>query len=154
MKSALPSLDSVAASLPAASQSAKPRSITRFFPVGARYLMGVPLAIFGLNGFLNFIPQPEVVMPEKALTFVTALMVSGYMMPLIAATLLVSGVLLVVNRFVPLALLFLAPFLVNSLGFHLFLEKSGLPMALVFVALELYLAWVYRAAFRPLFLSR
>ncbi len=126
------------------------KSITRFFPAAARYAMGVPLTIFGLNGFLNFIPQPEVALPEKALTFATALMVSGYMMPLIAATLLVSGLLITLNRFVPLALLLLAPFWVNSLAFHLFLEPSGLPMASVFVALELYLAWVYRAAYRPL----
>jgi hypothetical protein len=130
------------------------KSLTRFFPAVARYAMGVPLTIFGLNGFLNFIPQPEVVLPEKALTFATALMVSGYMMPLIATTLLVSGVLITLNRFVPLALLLLAPFWVNSLAFHLFLEHSGLPMASVFVALELYLAWVYRAAYRPLFVSR
>ena len=126
------------------------KSFTRFFPAIARYAMGVPLTVFGLNGFLNFIPQPEVALPEKAMTFVTALMVSGYMMPLIAATLLVSGVLITFNRFVPLALLLLAPFWVNSLAFHVFLEHSGLPMASVFAALELYLAWVYRAAYRPL----
>jgi hypothetical protein len=129
------------------------KSLTRFLPAVARSVMGIPLAIFGLNGFLNFIPQPEVVLPEKALTFVTALMVSGYMMPLIAATLLVCGVLITLNRLVPLALLLLAPFWVNSLAFHIFLEPSGLPMASVFVALELYLAWVYRAAYRPLFVS-
>ena len=102
----------------------------------------------------NFIPPPEVALPEKAMAFATALAVSGYMMPLIGATLLTSGVLLVLNRFVPLALLLLAPFLVNSVCFHLFLERSGLPMALVFVALELYLAWVHRAAYRTLFVSR
>lgn len=130
------------------------KSVTRFFPAVARYLMGVPLTIFGLNGFFNFIPQPEMVMPEKALTFVTALAVSGYMTQLIGATLLVSGVLLVFNRFVPLALVLLAPFLVNSLAFHAFLESSGLPTAVIFVALELYLAWTYRAAYRPLFVAR
>jgi hypothetical protein len=94
------------------------------------------------------------VMPEKALQFSTALMESGYMMPLIGATLLVSGLLLVINRFVPLALVLLAPFFVNSLLFHIFLERSGLPMAAIFTALELYLAWAYRAAYRPLFASR
>jgi hypothetical protein len=136
------------------SLSVQRKSATRFFPAIARYALGVPLTIFGLNGFLNFLPQPEVVLPEKALTFVTALMVSGYMMPLIAATLLVSGALLTLNRLVPLALLLLAPFFVNSLAFHVFLESSGLPMASVFAALELYLAWVYRASYRPLFISR
>lgn len=131
------------------------KSFTRFFPAIARILLGLPMVIFGLNGFLNFIkPPPDMVMPEKALKFSMALMESGYMMQLIGATMLLSGVLLVVNRFVPLALLLLAPFFVNSLAFHLVLEHSGLPMAAVFAAFELYLAWVYRAAYRPLFVSR
>jgi putative oxidoreductase len=112
------------------------------------------LFIFGLNGFLSFIPPPEVTMPDDALAFVTALVESGYLMQLIAATHLIVGLLLLINRFVPLALALFAPFIVNSIAFHLFLERSGLPMALVFLALELYLAWVYRAAFRPMLASR
>jgi len=130
------------------------KSFTRFFPAIARVLLGLPMVIFGLNGFFNFIPPPETPLPEKAMTFASALATSGYMMQLIGATMLVSGVLLVLNRFVPLALLLLAPFFVNSLAFHIVLEHSGLPMAAVFAAFELYLAWVYRAAYRPLFVSR
>jgi len=130
------------------------KSFTRFIPHIARYLLGLPLIVFGLNGFFNFIPQPEMVMPEKALQFVTALAGSGYMMQLIGATLLVCGTLLVINRFVPLALLLLAPFFLNSVLFHVFLERTGLPMSLVFTALELYLAWAYRAAYRLLFVGR
>jgi uncharacterized membrane protein YphA (DoxX/SURF4 family) len=130
------------------------KSFTRFLPVIARVLLGLPLVIFGLNGFLNFIPPPPEPLPEKAMAFAGALAGSGYMLQLIGATMLVSGVLLAINRFVPLALLLLAPFFVNSLAFHLFLERSGLPMAVIFVALELYLAWVYRAAYRPLFVAR
>ena len=128
-----------------------PRSLTRHLPTVARVLLGLPLVIFGLNGFFNFIPPPPTPLPEPALQFAGALANSGYMMQLIGATHLVVGVLLLINRWVPLALVLLAPFLVNSVAFHLFLERSGLPMALVFVALELYLAWVYRKAYRPLF---
>lgn len=145
-------LDSTAA---ASAASQRPsRSFTRFFPSIARFLLGLPLLVFGLNAFFNFIPPPDVVMPEKAVNFSAALMESGYMGPLIGLTLLVSGALLVLNRFVPLALLFLAPFFVNSLCFHLFLESSGLPAAIVFSALVAYLAWVHRAAYRPLFQAR
>jgi putative oxidoreductase len=129
-------------------------NITRHLPTVARYLMGLPLLVFGLNGFLNFIPQPEAPMPEGAAAFAGALVNSGYMMPLIAVTLLVVGALLVVNRFVPLALALFAPFILNSVLFHVFLERSGLPIALVFLALELYLAWAYRAAFRPMLAAR
>lgn len=125
--------------------------ISRILPVVARWLLGLPLVVFGLNLFFNFIPQPEVQLPEKAATFVGALVTSGYMMPMIGLTQLIVGVLLLVNRCVPLALLLFAPFIVNSVAFHVFLETSGLPMACVFLAVHLYLAWVYRASWRPLF---
>lgn len=119
-----------------------------------RYLLGLPLLVFGLNGFLNFIPPPEGGLAPRAEAFATALVASGYMMPLIGATLLTVGLLLVLNRFVPLALVLFAPFIVNSLAFHVFLEPTGLVPAGVFLALHLYLAWTYRAAWRPLFTAR
>jgi hypothetical protein len=126
----------------------------RWIPAIARVLLGLPLVVFGLNLFFNFIPQPKTAIPEPAMTFAGALMQSGYMMPLIGLTLLVAGVLLVSNRFVPLALAIFAPFILNSIAFHVFLERSGLPMAGVFLALELYLAWAYRDAFRPMLVAR
>jgi putative oxidoreductase len=128
----------------------KAKPFTRHFPAIARILLGLPLLVFGLNGFLNFIPPPSTPLPEGALAFLGALVQSGYMMQLIAVTHLLVGALLVLNRFVPLALVLFAPFIVNSLAFHVFLERSGLPMAIVFLALELYLAWVYRHAYRPM----
>ena len=119
-----------------------------------RVLMGLPLVVFGLNGFLNFIPPPEGGLPPAAAQFSQALLESGYMMPLIGATQIIVGVLLLVNRFVPLALVLFAPFIVNSVAFHLALERSGLVPAGVFLAFELYLAWAYRAAWKPLFTAR
>ncbi len=140
-------------SLVDASEPSK-KSFTRFLPVIARILLGLPLVIFGLNGFLNFILPPPEPLPERAMAFAGALVESGYMMPMIGATMLVSGALLLIGRFVPLALVLMAPFFVNSVLFHLFLERSGLPMALIFTALELYLAWVYRKTYQPLFVAR
>ncbi|MFA6960021.1 MAG: DoxX family protein [Opitutaceae bacterium] len=128
--------------------------ITRYLPAVARVLMGLPLFVFGLNGFLNFIPQPKTPITPEAAAFAGALFASGYMMQLIACTLLIVGALLLLNRFVPLALVLFAPFIVNSIAFHVFLERSGLPMAGVFLAFELYLAWVYRRSYAPLFVSR
>ncbi len=129
-------------------------SFTRHLPAIARVLLGLPLVIFGLNAFLNFIPQPTTPLPEGAMAFAGALMKTGYMMPLIGITQLVVGVMLVTNRFVPLALALFAPFVVNSLAFHIFLERSGLPMAIVFAAFEFYLAWVYRRAYAPMLAAR
>ena len=130
------------------------KSFTRHFPTVARILMGLPLIVFGLNGFFNFIPPPPTPLPEGAAAFAGALFKSGYMMQLIGTTQLIVGVFLLTNRFVPLALVLFAPFMVNSIAFHVFLEHSGLPMAMVFLALELYLAWVYRRAYRPLLAAR
>jgi hypothetical protein len=59
-------------------------------------------------------------------------------------------VLLVVNRFVPLALALIAPFILNSVAFHWFLEPGGRIPSLVFLAFELGLAWAYREAFKPM----
>jgi hypothetical protein len=126
------------------------KSFKRHIPTVVRILMGLPLLAFGLNGFFNFIPPPSTPMPEGAMAFAGALMKTGYMMQLIGATHLLVGLLLLTNRFVPLALLLFAPFIVNSIAFHVFLERSGLPIAIVFLALELYLAWVYRAAYGPI----
>jgi hypothetical protein len=136
-------------------ESRETKSITRFLPAVGRVLLGLPMVIFGLNGFFNFIPPPPpgTLSPEAG-AFAGALAGTGFMMPLIGATQLISGVLLVVNRFVPLALVLLAPFFVNSILFHAVLEHSGLLMALIFFALELALAWYYRRSYAPLFRAR
>ncbi len=123
-------------------------------PAIARYVLGLPLLVFGLNMFFNFIPQPKTPMSEAAMAFAGALMKSGYFMPMLGVLFLIVGLCLVTNRFVPLALALFAPFLVNSILFHAFLEHSGLPMALVFAALEIFLAWSYRGAYRPMLAAR
>jgi hypothetical protein len=128
--------------------------IARFLPATGRVLLGLPMVVFGLNGFFNFIPPPPAPLAPGAEAFSLALIATGYMMPLIGATQVISGVLLVMNRFVPLALVLLAPFFVNSVAFHVFLERSGLVPALVFSVLELALAWHYRRAYVPLFTAR
>ncbi len=113
----------------------------------ARILFGLVFTVFGLNGFLNFLPAPP--HPAAADAFLGALAASGYMFPLIKGTEVVVGLLLLSNRFVPLALTLIAPVLVNILAFHAFLAP-GIGLPLVLLALELGLAWAYRDAFRPM----
>ena len=72
------------------------------------------------------------------------------MFPLIFGTQAIVGVMLLVNRFVPLALALIAPVIVNIIAFHLFLEPSGIAPGAVVLALEVYLAWAYRQAYRPM----
>jgi uncharacterized membrane protein YphA (DoxX/SURF4 family) len=123
------------------------KSFTRYFPAIARVLVGLPLFISGLNGLLHVLPEPTPQISEGAMAFSEALMKTGYMLQLIFITQLIVGLLLLINRFVPLALVLFAPFMINSIAFHSVLEHTGLPFAAVFLLLELYLAWQYRQYF-------
>ncbi len=125
-----------------------------YIPVIARILMGLVFAITGLNGFFNFLPQPKAPMPEKAAAFIAALLQSGYMFRLIMGTQVIVGILLLANRFVPLALALIAPVIIGIITFHVFLLPSGLPLALAVLVLEIYLARAYRSAFRPMLAMR
>lgn len=129
------------------------KSFTRFFPAIARVLLGLVFVVTGLNGFLNFLPQPAN-MAEGALAFVGAMMKTGYLYHLVMATQLIVGLLLLLNLFVPLALALLAPIVVNILAFHLFLERPGIVLAVVVLLLEIYLVWAYRNYFRPMLATR
>ncbi|MEO6845804.1 MAG: DoxX family protein [Chthoniobacterales bacterium] len=123
------------------------KSPLRHVTTAVRLFVGLAFFVFGLNFFLHFIPQP----PDKPMPeFVIAMVKSGYMMPLVGGTQLLVGILLLINRFVPLALALLAPVVVNILALHIFLDPSGIPVAIVVVLLELYLAWSYRSAFAPM----
>jgi len=132
----------------------RPKSPGRLLPTIARILMGLGFLVFGLNGFLHFIPQPKNAMPEGAAEFAGALMNTGYMFPMVMGTQLLVGVLLLLNLFVPLALALIAPVLVNIVAFHIFLAPSGLAPGLILMALELYLAWAYRRSYAPMLALR
>ncbi len=117
----------------------------------ARYLAGAIFLVFGLNGFLHFIPLP----PPGGIAgqFMGALFVSHYL-TLIFGVQVIAAVLLLANRYVPLALAVLAPVIVNILCFHALMAPSGLPLAL-FVAVLWVLTFVdVRTAFAGLFQSR
>jgi uncharacterized membrane protein YphA (DoxX/SURF4 family) len=135
--------------------SAPKKPFTRHCPTIARVLLGLMFFVFGLNGFLNFIPQPpKESMPAAIVAFTEAMMATGYFLKLVKGTEMLVGALLLLNRFVPLALTVLAPIIVNIVAIHAFLAPSGLGMAIVILGLELYLAWAYRAAFRSMLGAR
>jgi putative oxidoreductase len=98
----------------------------------ARILLGLLFLVFGLNGFLHFIPMK----PPAGLAgqYLGALFVSHYLV-FVFLVQLVGGVLLLANRFVALALVLLGPIIVNILLFHSLMAPEGLPMALFATAL-------------------
>ena len=117
-------------------------------PIVARVLLGAVFLVFGLNGFLHFLPQPPA--PQPAMAFAGALAASGYFFPLLKATEVVAGALLLLG-FVPIALTLLAPIVVNIVAFHVFLAPGNYAVVGLVLAAEIYLAVVHRAAFAPLF---
>ena len=121
-------------------------------PTIARYLLGLVFTVFGLNFFLHFLPAPPLEGPAGA--FIGALAASGYVMTIVKLVEIGAGILLLANRFVPLALALLAPIVVNIVAFHALLAPAGMILPLVVLALEVYLAWAYRAAFAPMLRAR
>ena len=117
----------------------------------ARYLTGVIFLVFGLNGFLHFIPLP----PPAGVAgqFMGALYVSHYLWVIFAFQ-VIGGLLLLVNRYVPLAAALLAPVIVNILTFHVLMAPSGLPLALFVAVLWIAIFIEVRPAFSGLFQSR
>ncbi len=115
----------------------------------ARVLLGLVFAIFGSNAFLHFIPTPPSI-PGQAGAFLGALISSGYIYP-IAILQVVGGLLLLTGRFVPLGLTLLGPVIVNIVLYHIFLDQSGLTVAIVISILALFLLWAYRDRFPAIF---
>lgn len=122
------------------------RTLARYLPATARILLGLVFTVFGLNGFLHFLPTPPMSGPSG--DFAMALGATGYIFPVLKAFEVASGLMLLSGRLVPLALTLLAPIIVNIALFHFVLTPGQVGMPVVLVALEVFLAWAYRDSFR------
>ncbi len=125
----------------------------KYLPLAARVVLGLLFLVFGLNGFFNFLPMPNT-MPEPAMAFAGALAKTGYMFPLIKGTEVLAGILLLAGCAVPVALLILAPIVLNIVLFHLFLAPEGMGMLVVIVVLFFYLVSRYCDLYKPLFCAK
>lgn len=128
------------------------KSVGRIVTAIVRILLGLMFLVFGLNGFLNFMPAPKDIPPE-IMTVMGALMNAGYMSVVSGAEVIIA-VLLLLNRFVPLALALLAPIVVGIITFHIAMAPATIGPGILVLVMELYLAWAYRGAFRPMLAAR
>lgn len=114
-----------------------------------RLLLGFILLLFGLNKFFRFIPEPA--FPEAAASFFKTLGETGYFIPILAVFEIFIGVLLLSKKWVPFALILLAPISLNILLFHLFLDPGAIAGAIVVSTLNIILIYKYWKAYTPLF---
>jgi putative oxidoreductase len=113
-----------------------------------RILLGIMVLIFGLNKFLQFIPMPP--MPQEAGEFMGALVKSGYLMVVVAIVEIITGILLLLNKYVSLALVILFPVLLNAFLFHLFLDLPGIGGAAFAMAMNIFLFFANKESYKSL----
>ncbi len=89
--------------------------------------------------------------PPAADSFRSALLQAGYIFPVIALVYLLVGLACVTDRFVPLAAVVLFPVTLNIVLYHLFLVQSKTPLTAFVVLPNAFLAYISRAAYKPLF---
>lgn len=106
----------------------------------ARILLGLVMFASGLTGLLNLVPVPPD-LPERLMTFNAGLAATGYFMVLLKLTETICGLLLLSGFFVPLALVVLAPVVLNIFLVHAFMAPSGLPLAIILGLLMIYLSF-------------
>lgn len=100
--------------------------------------------------FFNLMPKEMPAMSAAQTTFMSGVMASVYLMPLIKATELISGILLLINRTAPLAAVIIFPVTLNIFLYHAFLGPKDLPMVSVMLLLNLFLFYAYRSRYLPI----
>ncbi len=124
----------------------------KIFATIARYLLALIFIVFGLNGFLHFIPQPPPA-SELAQQYFTVMSASHYLV-FVFALQLIAGALFLFPRTVPLALTIAGPLIVNILLFHALMDPGGIVPGLVVTALWFVIFWQFRAAFWGILLGQ
>jgi putative oxidoreductase len=114
-----------------------------------RILFGLMLVIFGLNKFLQFMPMPP--MPEAAGEFIGALVKSGYLLVIVASVEVITGVLLLANKYQSLALVVVFPVILNAFLFHLFLDLPGIGGAAFAIIMNIFLLFANKESYNSLF---
>jgi uncharacterized membrane protein YphA (DoxX/SURF4 family) len=117
----------------------------------ARNLLGLMFFVFGLTAFLKFLPMPQ--LEGVSGQFLGALSVSHYDW-LIGTTQVVSGVLFLIGRYVPLAVALSGSVIVNIIAYHLTMQHSGAQLAVLATICWVFLFWRYRDSFAPLWVAK
>jgi putative oxidoreductase len=116
----------------------------------ARILLGLVFAGLGSLPFFIQNPPPQ---PGLAGEFTTVYYQSHWVQ-FVAFAQVVAGLLLLANRYVPLALIIVAAFLYNSYAFHITMLPIAIAAPIVATILGLLVALQYRDVFAPIFRAK
>ena len=119
------------------------------FTMLVRILLGILLVVFGSNKLFNFLPSQSPA--GSAGEFMYSLGATGYVFPVLGVLEMFIGILLLAKKWVPFAMVLLAPISINILLFHLFLDIPGVFVALLVVAFNGILIYKHWRLYRPLF---
>lgn len=103
----------------------------------------------GLNKFFNYIPVPENV-PDHLAKFMKAIMEIGWLWPLLGAMEVVGGILFITNKFRALGAIIVFPMMVGILLTHIFVDTTTLPIAIVLMAINVWVIWENREKYMPM----
>jgi hypothetical protein len=118
----------------------------------ARYLLGLLFLVFGSNAFLHFIPMgapPPGVMGQ----YVGALAASNYVY-VIGFFQVVPAVLLLINRYVPLAVTLLGPMIFNILVVHILMAPASIGPGALAAVLWFLVFWRVFPALQGIFQAK
>ncbi len=123
--------------------------MTAKLPIIARMLLGFVFLGSGIAFFFTTPPPLEGAMAD----FFKGMAATGYFFYLLKGTEITCGLLLMLGMYVPLALVILAPVILNIFLVHAFMAPEGLALAVVLGVLEIYLAFFskYSAPIKQLF---
>jgi len=116
---------------------------------GVSLLFGLMFINSGLNKFFNYIPMPKD-MPENMMNVMKAFMEIGWLMPLVAVAEIAGGLLFITNKYRALGALIIFPIMIGILLTHIITEPSGLPLALVLLAIEIWVIIENREKYLPM----
>jgi len=130
---------------------AKKENFMKILATIARYLLALIFLVFGLNGFLHFIPQPPPT-SELAQQYFMVMSTSHYLV-FVFGLQLIAGALFLFPRTVPLGLTVAGPLIVNILLFHALMDPGGIVPGLVVTALWFVVFSQFRATFFGIFFT-
>ena len=130
----------------------KPNLGRYWLPAIARVLLGLTFLVFGLNGFLELHSRSE--RPAAGHWRCAGRSDAGGLLKVVSTAEVLVAVMLLTNRFVPLALALLAPIIAGIITFRIAMAPATIGPGIFVLVMELYLAWAYRGTFRPMLAAK